>query len=264
MAQQPSPLQDTAVAIGRRLAYQQLFQGQLVTTYFFVHPTEGLDKGMYLVPFAPGRCLELFAQLSEEISRANPTLRPHDVKNGNQLCTGQYRLGQWARTWGDEHSEYVNLWLLASTRLEAQYIMVSYSGPGAAQRIKEAQSSAVTSPNAQEAPEWRPLGTTVSFDVTGQPDTIMKFAREVGAKLYVLRSDYSRDRVTSDGAHWRSSYLTARIDCGERTMQLLRTDYYTSDHTFVNVVKMEVTLTAAMVAPITDWAAFYNFACGIP
>lgn len=124
--------------------------------------------------------------------------------------------------------------------------------------------AAATSTSAQQQRDWQFLRYKESEDITGRRDTVTQYARELGAGAYILRTDYPSDRVTASGERWRSSYLTAQCDCGERTMRLIRTDYYSRDGTFVAVLdRRGITLTADMIAKGDDWVTVYNFACGI-
>ena len=116
---------------------------------------------------------------------------------------------------------------------------------------------------AQQPVKWQPLGWFYYDEVTGQRDSVSKFARKLEFDTYLLRTDYRTDRTTTTGSHWRSAYLMAQIDCGKRTMQLIRTDFYTKDSTFVDTSPTGVSpvLTMAMIEKADGWIAFYNFAC---
>ena len=122
-----------------------------------------------------------------------------------------------------------------------------------------------TSTRAQQQGDWQFLRYKESEDIiTGRRDTVTQYVRELGAGAYILRTDYPSDHFTSSGEPWRSSYQTAQFDCGERTMRLMRNDYYSRDGTFVAVVDGRgITLTADMIAKGDDWVTLYNFACGI-
>jgi hypothetical protein len=144
-------VQDTAVAIGRRLTYREQRGSLITTTYYFIHPADGLDKGIYVVPFAPGRCMDLFERLAKEISRTNRDLRPHDRRTGTHLCDSRYAIGHWFRTWGDGNAENIGL-SLSAPNLTDQYVRVSYEGPGAVRHIQEGQALAAARASSPSSP----------------------------------------------------------------------------------------------------------------
>lgn len=116
---------------------------------------------------------------------------------------------------------------------------------------------------AQAPVRWQALGWSYFDDVTGRPDSTAKFAREIGPNMFVFRTDYRSDRTTSTGARWRSSYLTARIDCGQRTMEFIRRDYFANDSTLVRTLPGGLTLSGAMIQSSEGFTLYYNFACTI-
>lgn len=116
---------------------------------------------------------------------------------------------------------------------------------------------------AQQPVQWRSLGWFPFEEVTGKRDSVMKSARSLAFDTYLFRTDYRADRTAANGKQWRSAYLTAQIDCGKRTLRIIRTDYYSIDSTFVDTVPADITFTAAEIAKQDVWVAFYNFACAI-
>lgn len=117
--------------------------------------------------------------------------------------------------------------------------------------------------HSQAATTWRSLGWSTFEEVTGKRDSVQKFARNFGLDIYVLRTMYRSDRTNAEGKAWRNSYMTARIDCGKRTMELLRFDYYNADSTLVGTVAGGITFTADMIATSDSWTAFYNYSCAL-
>lgn len=113
---------------------------------------------------------------------------------------------------------------------------------------------------AQEHP-WTRLGQTQSEDVTGTIVSIEHYARESAGGSFVLRSEYSRDRHTSEGEAWRTKYLRTLVDCDSRTMTLVRTDYYSSTGEFVSAVPLNIEAPATKLPEGSSWAMLYRFAC---
>jgi hypothetical protein len=117
---------------------------------------------------------------------------------------------------------------------------------------------------AQASVQWHPLGWHQFTEVTGKIDSTMSFVRELGLKRYVLRTDYRADRITTKGLHWRSTYMTASVDCGARTLEILRYDFYAADSTLVDTDPDPLPVfTAEMIAKADKFRELYNFACSI-
>ncbi|HEY9228599.1 MAG TPA: hypothetical protein VIP11_18235 [Gemmatimonadaceae bacterium] len=88
--------------------------------------------------------------------------------------------------------------------------------------------------------------------------------RQMAGNVYVRRSSYRTDRIGNDGAKWRNAYMFATIDCGQRTMTLLRNEYYASDSALVDALPLNSPPISAERIGLSDGLRdFYNAACGI-
>jgi hypothetical protein len=115
-------------------------------------------------------------------------------------------------------------------------------------------------------PGWTLLGHREAVaDATGRLVTVTKFARELLAGVYVLRTDYPTDQVSADGRSWRTSYLTAHVNCHDQTMHLVRFDYHSAGGERVSTIDGRNTpMTLNVIARLSaenDFFQLYRYAC---
>ena len=204
-AQRGPAMQDTALAIGHRLAYRDQFRGKPALTYYFIHPVDGFNKGMSIVTSPPGRCAQLFEEISKEVSRANPKLRPSDDKTGRRYCEGQI-LGYWFRNWGDGKAMNIGLSLLASK----PEVRVSYEGPGVVRRIEEEQKRADTDA-ARPVSRTPPAARTTSEDPGYDIDAYCATIAEAAGGSYQLESSCRKQETDALDRFGRLEGVEPRI-----------------------------------------------------
>ena len=115
---------------------------------------------------------------------------------------------------------------------------------------------------AQTEGPWVLVGTSITTD--GGGDTVAVHFHEIGLAMGVLRTTHSHDYVTAQGGHWRTEYLTAAANCGDRTLSPIRNDYYAADGRFVAVLDGRgLVLTEGLIARMSTWLSLYNALCTI-